>query len=67
MTYAIKTKVSVEKTIGEIRKILNKAGADGFAFAENGTMAFVAFRFKARAIKIFIHLPELNSDSSSAT
>lgn len=57
MAYAKSTKVPVDRTIGEIRKVLEKAGADGFAFAEQGGCAYIIFKVKDRGIKMFLRLP----------
>ena len=57
MTYAIKTTVPVGRTVAEIQKVLKKAGAKGFAMAERGNRAFVAFEYSHMAIKMKLVLP----------
>lgn len=58
MSYAKNTKVPVDKTIGEIRKVIAKAGADGFAFAEHGNCAYIVFRARERGVKMFLRMPQ---------
>jgi hypothetical protein len=67
MAYAKTTKVPVERTIGEIQKTLNKAGAKGFAFATSGREAYVAFMFGKTAVKMKVRLWETRSDMNHAT
>jgi hypothetical protein len=62
MAYAKNTTVPVERTIGEIRKALEKAGADGFAFAEQGGCAYIIFKInepngRSVGVKIFLRMP----------
>lgn len=57
MTYAKTTKVPIERTVGEIQRVLNKAGATGFAYATQENKAFIAFSFSSRSVKIKIKLP----------
>lgn len=63
--YAKTTKVPVDKTIGEIRKILDKAGAIGFAFAEQGSAAYIIFKVKDRGVKMFVKLPRPPQEKSN--
>lgn len=62
MTYAKNTKVSVDKSQAEIRKILSKYGASAFAFAENNFKAVLQFELNSRRIYFVLPLP-LNPDS----
>lgn len=57
MTYAAKTSVSVDRTVGEIRKVLTRAGASGFAFAGSGSKVFVAFQVGGMGVKMILRLP----------
>jgi len=65
MSYAQKTKVPVERSIGEIQKVLNKAKASGFMFAQHGREAYVAFVFDKTAIKMRLKLPVPPSDGAT--
>lgn len=60
MSYAQHTVVSVEKSQGEIRKILTKYKATGFAYAENIAVAMVQFEMIGRRIKFILPLAELH-------
>lgn len=57
MSYAEKTKVPVDRSQAEIKKILSKYGASAFAFAESKELAMIQFDLKGRRIKFFLHLP----------
>lgn len=57
MSYAEKTTVSVFKSQEEIRKILTKHGAQGFAFGETLESAMIQFKIKNRIIKFVVSLP----------
>ncbi|MBO9665941.1 MAG: hypothetical protein J7501_03940 [Bdellovibrio sp.] len=56
MAYAEKTKVPVDRSQAEIRKILSKHGASGFAFAEQVEKALVQFDIEGRRIRFFLPL-----------
>lgn len=58
MSYAEGTSVPVDRSQGEIRKILGKYGATGFAFGENGPRAMVAFEMSGRRIRFDLPLPQ---------
>lgn len=57
MSYAKNTKVPIERSQGEIRKILTKHGATGFAFAENEGLAQVIFEIKGFRVKFNLPMP----------
>lgn len=57
MAYAKTTKVPVDRTVAEIRKILDKAGANGFAYAEQGGAAYIMFKVENRGVKMFLRMP----------
>ena len=57
MAYANKTIVPISRTKEQIEKELIKAGASGFAHAQKGNVAFLAFQVKNIGIKINIRLP----------
>lgn len=58
MAYATKTLVSVDRSQAEIRKILAKYGASGFAYAESGPLVYVLFEMQKRRIKFVVPLPK---------
>lgn len=59
MAYAAKTSVSVDRSQEEIKKMLRKNGAVGFAFSEFREKATVAFQMNGRNIKFVLPLPAL--------
>jgi hypothetical protein len=65
MAYASKTSVPVDRSQGEIRKILTTYGASGFAYGEQGTRAIIMFQMMDRRIKFTLPLP--NKPSERAT
>lgn len=68
MSYAKNTKVPIERSQGEIRKILTKHGATGFAFAENDSLAQVIFELKGYRIKFNLPMPcPPNKNSTEAS
>lgn len=65
MSYAKNTKVPIDKSQGEIRKLLTKYGATGFAFAENTSMAQVIFEIKGLRIKFNLPMPPRYSENAT--
>lgn len=63
--YAEKTSVPVDRSQGEIRKILTKYGANGFGIAEAGNRAMLTFDIKGKRIVFKLPLP--NPPSSNPT
>lgn len=57
MAYAATTTVSVEKSRGEIERILERYGADAFMYGWNGDGAAIQFRANERHIKFELPLP----------
>lgn len=57
MTYASQTKVSVEKTRGEIEKLLKGAGATHFGFATEPQQAVIQVILKDRHVRFYLPLP----------
>lgn len=57
MSYAKTTSVSPEKSLGDIKKCLSKAGSSSFAHIEKGNQAMIMFEFKSMAVKIKLKLP----------
>ncbi|MET3925619.1 hypothetical protein [Devosia sp. 2618] len=56
MAYAETTSVSVEKTEGQIKAMIKKAGATHFATMDEAGMAIIAFSMKDRAIRFNLPL-----------
>lgn len=65
MSYAEKTSVPVDRSQAEIKKILSKYGASGFAYGEQGTRSVVMFEMAKRRIKFILPMP--NPPSPNAT
>lgn len=57
MSYAEKTSVPIDRSQGEIRKILTKYEATGFAFGEQGIQSIVMFEMKKRRFKFTLPMP----------
>ncbi len=57
MTYAEKTSVSIEVSIGHIEKVVTKHGADAFSYARDRENAMVQFRLDGRLIRYRVELP----------
>lgn len=55
--YAENTSVPVDRSQGEIKKILSKYGATAFGFAESKGRAMVQFEMAGRHIKFILPLP----------
>lgn len=65
MAYAVKTSVSIDRSQGEIRKILAKHGATGFAFGEQMQTSVVMFEMQSRRIRFILPMPPLQSNNAS--
>lgn len=57
MPYAESTSVSVEKSQGDIHRMVQKAGAVEFGFMTSDEMAKIAFRLNGRHIRFDLPLP----------
>lgn len=57
MSYASKTQVPIDRSQGEIRRILERYSAHGFAFGEQGDKAVVMFQMNQRMIKFIVPMP----------
>ncbi len=57
MQYAENTSVSVEKSKGEIEKILQRYGADQFISGWDQKKAMIGFRMMNRQVKFVLELP----------
>lgn len=60
--YASKTSVPVDRSMGQVRQILSKNGADGVAIAETREVAMVQFVFENMPYKFLIHYPNGKED-----
>lgn len=65
MSYAEKSHVPVERSQNEIRKILSKYGATGFAYGEQLSKATVLFEMKDRRIKFVLPMPQKPSQKAT--
>ena len=74
--YASSTTVSVEKSQGELKRLLSRYGADGFMLAETRTKAGIQFVIDRRCVKFqlelpdredFLHTPDRGLERSAAT
>lgn len=65
MGYAENTKVPIDRSQAEIKKILQKYKATGFAFMENTTMSVVLFEANFKRVKFVLPMPQ--SPSKNAT
>jgi len=66
MAYALNTKVPIERSQAEIRKILSKYGATAFAFAENENDAVLMFQMCDRRVMFKLPLPIRPAKGSTA-
>lgn len=62
MAYATTTNVSVEKTEGQIKTMIKRAGASHFATMDEAGMAIIAFSMKDRAIRFNLPLPRQDAE-----
>lgn len=67
MAYAVETKVPVVQSQGDIRKVLAKYGATGFAFGERDGGAVVMFEMQCRRMKFVLPLPILSKGCTDAS
>ena len=65
MSYAENTSVPIDRSQGEIRRILERYQATGFAFGEQGPLCVVMFEMSKRRIKFILPMPQ--KPSSNAT
>lgn len=65
MSYATKTLVSVGRSQEEIKKILSKYNATGFAYGEQGPLALVMFEMSGRRIKFILPMPQKPSERAT--
>ena len=55
--YAESTKVTPEKTLMDIRRVLDKYGSTEFAFAESDGQVGIMFKMKDRRVRLLLPLP----------
>ncbi len=65
--YAKETKVSTEKSRMEIEKTLQRYGANGFMYGQQGDRAVIAFEMKERRVKFLLPLPDPTSKEFTHT
>lgn len=65
MSYASKTAVPIDRSQAEIKKILGKYGASGFAYGEQGPLAIVMFEMQGRRIKFILPMPQPPSKNAT--
>lgn len=65
MRYAEKTSVPVDRSQAEIKKILSRYQAVGFAYGEQGERSVVMFEMKGRRFKFILPMPK--APTSQAT
>lgn len=64
MSYAQNTSVPIDRSQAEIKKILGKYGASGFAYGEQGPLAIVMFEMSGRRIKFILPMPQVPSKNA---
>lgn len=65
--YAENTAVPIDRSQGEIRKILDKHKATSFAFGEQGNMAVIMFELKGLRIRFNLPMPTKPTHNQSVT
>jgi hypothetical protein len=61
MPYAEKTDVPADRSKAEIERLLQKHGANQFAYMADRSQAILLFRIDNRQIKMLVPLPDLDS------
>ena len=61
-TYARDTDVPVDRTITQLKALIERFGADHFAFMTSQTGATIAFRYHGRAVRFDLPLPDRNDE-----
>lgn len=65
--YAKNTSVPIDRSQGEIRKILSKYGATGFGYGEQGNRSVIMFEMQERRIKFLLPMPQNPSQNATQT
>lgn len=58
MSYAVDTKVSVDKTQVDIQQLLRRYGAKSFAFGEESNQGIVMFEARGKRVRFILPLPD---------
>jgi hypothetical protein len=66
MSYAVQTSVPIDRSQAEIKKILGKHQATGFAYGEQGNRAIIMFEMGDRRIKFILPMPQKPSPHATA-
>lgn len=69
MSYASKTKVSIERSQEEIKKTLRRYGAGQYVCADDweGGQAMIGFRYRGLAVRMTLRLPSLKEFARTPT
>lgn len=59
--YAAGTRVPVDRTIAQIKSLLDRFGCDAFALATTSSSGQIGFRYKQRAVRFDLPLPDRNA------
>ena len=67
--YAANTTVSVEKSVAEIKRTLDRYGADQFAYGEDSALSKASVQFSShnRHIRFILQLPHRDSEEFTLT
>ncbi len=65
--YAQNTTVSPEKSRAEIQRIIQRYGAEKFAYAEDSDQAMIVFQVHGRRVKFTLALPDVNDEEFTTT
>jgi hypothetical protein len=60
-TYAKDTKVSVDRSLSEIERTVDRWGATSFAYGRQDTKGMIGFTLRDRQIRFVVPLPEASS------
>lgn len=60
MPYGAQTKVPLSRTKTDIKELLTKHGATGFAYATEGVRSLVAFSMSGRRVQIMLVMPSID-------
>lgn len=65
--YARNTEVTSDRTISQLRALLERFGADTFAFATNQSKGMVSFCYEGRTVRFTLDLPRIDEDEFALT
>lgn len=66
-TYAKKTKVASDRTVTQIRTLLERFGASDFGLVSRSSSAVIAFRYHDRTVRFDLDLPDRNATGFQRT